>query len=53
MTTICADAQMFADAAPVLAARRPLEPVLERLADAPLEPGAMNDVRSWVDNSYP
>jgi hypothetical protein len=53
MTTICAQAHVLADAARVLAARRALEPVLQRLADAPLDPCAVRQLRSWLDDSYP
>jgi hypothetical protein len=53
MTTTCGDRQLLADAARVLAARRALEPVLERLADAPLDPVAVRELRSWLDDSYP
>ena len=53
MTTICADTQLLADAARVLAAQRALEPLLERLADAPLDPRSVTELRSWLDNSYP
>jgi hypothetical protein len=53
MTTICAEAQLLADAARVLAARRALQPVLERFADAPLNPSAVDELRSWLDDSYP
>jgi hypothetical protein len=53
MTTICAEAQLLADAARVLAARHALEPVLERFADAPLDPCAVDELQSWLDDSYP
>jgi hypothetical protein len=53
MRTICAEAQLLADAARVLAARRVLEPVLERFAATPLDPGAVDELRSWLDDSYP
>jgi hypothetical protein len=53
MTTTCADAQLLADAARVLAARRELEPVLERFTDAPLDPSAVDELRSWLERSYP
>ena len=53
MTTICGDRELLADAARVLAARRELEPVLERLAGAPLDPVAVGQLRSWLDDSYP
>jgi hypothetical protein len=54
MTTMCAaDAQLLADAARVLAARRELEPVLERFTDAPLDPCAVDELRLWLDSSYP
>jgi hypothetical protein len=53
MTTTCGDRQLLADAARVLAARRALEPVLERLAGAPLDPAAVGELRSWLDDSYP
>ena len=52
-TTTCGDRQLLADAARVLAARRALEPVLERLADAPLAPVAVHELRCWLDDSYP
>jgi hypothetical protein len=51
--TICAEAQVLADAARVLEARRALEPVLERFAGAPLDPCAVAELRSWLDDSYP
>ena len=51
--TICGDTQLLAATARVLAARRALEPVLEQLADAPLNPSAVNELRSWLDGSYP
>ena len=53
MTTIYVEGQLLADAARVLAARRALEPVLERLTDAPLDPCAINELRSWLFDSYP
>ncbi len=53
MTTTCGDRQLLADAARVLAARRALEPVLERFADSPLDPVAVDELRSWLDDSYP
>ena len=53
MTTTCPDAQLLADAARVLAARRALEPVLESLADAPFDPCAVNELRFWLDHAYP
>lgn len=53
MTTICADAQLLADSARVLAARQALEPLLERFADAPMDPCAAKQLRSWLDDSYP
>jgi hypothetical protein len=53
MTTICAEAQLLADAARVLAARCALEPVLERFAGAPLDLSAVDELRSWLDDSYP
>ena len=53
MRTICADAQLLADTARVLAARRALEPGLERSADAALDPCAVNELRSWLDGSCP
>ena len=53
MTTTCVHAQLLADAARVLAARRELEPVLERFTDAPLDPCAVDELRSWLDSSYP
>ncbi len=53
MTTTCGDRQLLADAARVLAARRALEPVLERFAGAPLDPVAVGELRSWLDDSYP
>ena len=52
-TTTCADRQLLADAAQVLAARRELGPVLERFADAPMDPVAVRELRSWLDDSYP
>lgn len=53
MTTTCADRALLADAALVLAARRTLEPVLERFADAPLDPVVVGELRSWLDGSFP
>jgi len=53
MTTICADAQLLADAARVLAARRELQPLWERFTEAPLEAGRVNELRCWLDSSYP
>ncbi len=53
MRTTCADGQLLADAARVLAAQRALEPVLERFADAPLDPCAAGELRCWLDDSYP
>ena len=53
MTTTCGDRQLLADAARVLAARRALEPLLERVAGAPLDPVAVGELRSWLDDSYP
>ncbi len=53
MTTTCGDRQLLADAARVLAARRALEPVLERFAGAPLDPVAVGELQSWLDDSYP
>ena len=52
-TTTCGDRQLLADAARVLAARRALEPLLDRMADAPLDPVAVGELRSWLDDSYP
>jgi hypothetical protein len=51
MTTICADAQLVADAAGVLAALRAREPDLERSPDAPLDPCPVNEPTSWLDSS--
>ena len=53
MTTTWTDGQLLADAARVLAARQALEPVLERLYDAPLDPAAVGELRGWLDDSYP
>ncbi len=52
-TTTCTDRELLADAARVLAARRELAPVLERFADAPLDPVAAAELRAWLDDSYP
>ncbi len=49
----CTDRQLLADAAQVLAARRELSPLLERFADAPMDAGAVRDLRAWLDDSYP
>ncbi len=51
--TTCTDRQLLTDAARVLAAREELGPVLERFADAPLDPAAAGALRSWLDDSYP
>jgi hypothetical protein len=51
--TTWTDGQLLADAARVLAARQALEPVLERLCDAPLDPVAVGELRWWLDDSYP
>ena len=53
MTTICADAQLLEDAARALAARSALEPLLERFAHAHLDPRAVGELRSLLDDSYP
>jgi hypothetical protein len=53
MTTTWTEGQLLADAASVLAARRAIEPVLERLSDAPLDPVAVGELRWWLDDSYP
>jgi hypothetical protein len=53
MTTTCDDRRLLTDAARVLAARRALEPLLERFAGAPLDPVAVTELRSWLDDSYP
>ena len=51
--TICADARLLADTARALAARRALEPVLERLADAWLNPCSWDELTSSLDGSHP
>ncbi len=53
MTTICADAQVLANAAQVLAARREVEPVLGGFSDLPLSPWTLEELRSWLDCSSP
>ena len=51
--TICADAQLLAATARVLAPRRAIEPVLEQLADGALDTSAVNELRSWLGGSDP
>ncbi len=53
MTTTRTDRAVLTDAARVLAARHALEPVLQRLARTPLDPVAVGQLRSWLDDSYP
>jgi hypothetical protein len=52
-TTSTPEGPVLADAARVLAARRSLDPLLARLADAPLDPGAVGALRVWIEESYP
>lgn len=52
-TTSAPEGRALADAARVLAARRALAHVLDRLADAPLDPAAVGALRDWLDESYP
>ena len=52
MTTICADAQLLADAARVLAARQALEPLLERFADA-MVTRYRGDIKTWCPFNEP
>lgn len=51
--TICADAQLLAEAARALAARPELVPVLECFSDRPLNPCTVDELRSWLDGSHP
>ena len=53
MTTTWTEGQLLADAARVLAAHKALEPVLERLHDAPLDAATVGELRWWLDDSYP
>jgi hypothetical protein len=52
-TTSTPEGPVLADAARVLAARRSLDPLLARLADAPLDPGAVGALREWLEEAYP
>ncbi len=53
MTTITAERSLLADAARVLATHRALDPLLDRLASAPFDPCVVDELRTWLDVSYP
>src|SRR5947209_8400572 len=53
MRTTTTDDCLLADAAHVLAARSALDPLLDRLASAPLDHSAVEGLRAWLDESYP
>ena len=52
-TTSTPEGPVLADAARVLAAHRSLDPLLARLAEAPLDPTAVDALRVWLEESYP
>ena len=52
-TRTTAEGGLPADAAELLAARRALDPPLERLAATPVDHAAVEGLRAWLGESYP
>jgi hypothetical protein len=52
-TTTTARRRLLADAALVFAAHSALDPLLDRLAATPMDDGAVQGLRIWLDESYP